>query len=536
MRSRLESSGQRVRVMTVFASLVNAAPWQEWIRPLGNTLGLMAGAGFIALLGGVLTGLAVQRVGMRRSGALDAVWLANLVRSGLVMSIALPLILHAAAWEATAGKFGWLVQLSSGGNLPWVTWIHGVHGIAILGLATERGLASIPTSLQESISLQRRWRHRLSLSLTLAFPWIGVGLCLVLLLAATEMTVVNLHSVRTIADQFYLLHAASPSEASVVAVLGMPMLLASLMILVWRPIQKRSTVIDAAPWWTPRGSDLDLAVNPSRPWANGIAAGLSLFALAVCLGIPVAGLLIQAGHTVDVVEGERLTTWSWRSLVVSLSEAPATFQREYTWTFLLGTCTAVISLPIAWLLARWARWRPSAQGILDAIALILFAIPGPVVGLMVVRVFALPLPGLDVIATETIIPTCLAVGLRATVVAYGVMRASYAGISDEVIDSARMDGGVTWLIRAVEIPLLRWHLVLAAACAGMVAAGDVPAMLPVLPPGVVTVSTRLFSLLHSGARYQEASLAFWYLAALLVLFVVFRSSRKRHAEKTRLLD
>ena len=47
--------------------------------------------------------------------------------------------------------------------------------------------------------------------------------------------------------------------------------------------------------------------------------------------------------------------------------------------------------------------------------------------------------------------------------------------------------------------------------------GDVPATLPVVPPGVTTVGTRLFGLLHSGARYQEAALAIWYLAVVLVI-------------------
>ena len=60
-------------------------------------------------------------------------------------------------------------------------------------------------------------------------------------------------------------------------------------------------------------------------------------------------------------------------------------------------------------------------------------------------------------------------------------------------------------------------LVAASLAAGLMASGDVPATLPVIPPGVTTVGTRLFGLLHSGARYQEAALAIWYIAAVVAI-------------------
>ncbi len=34
--------------------------------------------------------------------------------ASLVVAIAMPMILHAAAWEATAGKFGWMIMTQTG--------------------------------------------------------------------------------------------------------------------------------------------------------------------------------------------------------------------------------------------------------------------------------------------------------------------------------------------------------------------------------------------------------------------------------------
>ena len=64
------------------------------------------------------------------------------------------------------------------------------------------------------------------------------------------------------------------------------------------------------------------------------------------------------------------------------------------------------------------------------------------------------------------------------------------------------------------------------------ASGDVPATLPVVPPGVTTVGTRLFGLLHSGARQQEAALAIWYVG-FVVSFVMIGSLviRKRRPQR-----
>jgi iron(III) transport system permease protein len=78
----------------------------------------------------------------------------------------------------------------------------------------------------------------------------------------------------------------------------------------------------------------------------------------------------------------------------------------------------------------------------------------------------------------------------------------------------------------IELPLILPALLVASGASGAVAVADVPATLPVLPPGVSTVGTRLFGLLHSGARSQEAALAIGFLLIVLVLSVLFLTLEK----------
>jgi iron(III) transport system permease protein len=127
---------------------------------------------------------------------------------------------------------------------------------------------------------------------------------------------------------------------------------------------------------------------------------------------------------------------------------------------------------------------------------------------------------MEFLATQTLVPTMLAIGLRSGLVAYVVLRVAYTQVDECVWQSSRLDGGRLWRFWSVEIPLLGKNILAAVLAAMIVSGGDVPAALPVLPPGVTTVGTRLFGLLHSGARYQEASLAFWYVAVIIGIAVV----------------
>ena len=154
---------------------------------------------------------------------------------------------------------------------------------------------------------------------------------------------------------------------------------------------------------------------------------------------------------------------------------------------------------------------------MDLTTIVMIAIPGPIVGLTVVSIFQSNVPGFRTLYQQTLMPTILALLVRAGPVAYWVLRSGYRGIDHSVLDAAQLES--SWLRRmwSIDRPLLKVNLIAASLAAALMASGDVPATLPVIPPGVSTVGTRLFGLLHSGARYQEAALAIWYVLAVVVI-------------------
>jgi iron(III) transport system permease protein len=250
------------------------------------------------------------------------------------------------------------------------------------------------------------------------------------------------------------------------------------------------------------------------------------------VAVPIGSLIIKIGHEVSVEDDQVVAHWSAAACATRILEAPQLFAEEYTWTTILSLSTAVVALTIAWPAAAVVRTHPGWLRLLDLATITMVIIPGPVVAMTVVWIFQWEIPGFRFLYQQTIVPTVCALLARGIPVAYWILRAAYRGIDQSVIDAASLE--MSWLARVwrIDRPILGRDLLTALLGTAIVASGDVPATLPVIPPGVTTVGTRLFGLLHSGARYQEAALAIWYVATitLVSLFLL----RQRVASRVRL--
>ena len=474
-------------------------------------------------------------------------WIANALFISLIVTIALPMILHAAAWEATAGKFGWLALTQTGarstgdaytgfagvfGGLVAAGWIHGVHGSVIVAIATWAGVRRTPRPVIQRAQLEMSptlawWR----IYLPIAMPWVATGLLAVAALATTEMCVVDLYGYRTVTDLFYLQFAIDASSESVVRVCALPLvfILAILFVVRTRLVSQRS--VQSAVLETE-----DSGVG-SPHFADAVSPLTNLTAMTVAVGfvcltgvVPVLGLVIKLGHEVEVQDTVRKVSWSAEKCLENLLLAPGTFHAEYTWTAVIAASTAVAAVTFAWLAAVAGRENSTARGWLDILAIGMVLIPGPIVALAVVRSFQIDWTLARTLYHETIVPTCIALVFRAGPVAYWIMRSAYQGVGERVTELAKTEMSFTSRVWNVDRPLLARAFAGAVIASAIVASGDVPAMLPVVPPGVTTVGTRLFEQLHSGARYQEASLAIWYVMAVsIVASIWIHVLRRTHA-------
>lgn len=498
----------------------------SWIRPLELTLQLMGLSVLLAAATGITLAFLLSMIpGHNATGR--GVRLFCLI--SLVGCIATPMILHAAAWEATAGKFGWLTFSQTAarnytglagryGGMVACVWIHGLFGAAIVTLATWLGTARIASPIIDQSRLDGGpiwiwWRVRLPI----AAPWVLTGLLATAILAATEMTVVDLYGVRTLADEFYLFHAAQPSLISIMMVLVLPCILAIAvvsLVLFWQRRRFETSTPDQI-------ATIAQHDEPIGKSAVVVAALIATTSAGLMFIFPLAGLVLVTGRQI-VVDGSQATMdWSFGRCTEVLASAPLEFSREYLWTAALALSVGVISVVAGWLLASATRQRPALGKTVDALSLLLFLIPGPIIGLALVRFFTLPIPGFHSLYHESLLPTIVALLVRALPISFWIIRAGYSGIDSSIIDVAQLD--LSWVRRmwTVDRPLLARTLLVAGFASAIMASGDVPVSLPVLPPEVVTVGTRLFALLHSGARNQEAALSFWYVGSIVLASVVF---------------
>jgi iron(III) transport system permease protein len=487
----------------------------------------------IALPLGVAWGWALSRLSGRgrAEGAAGAVLRSVLAGLGtlsivaLFVMLAMPLYIHAAGWEATAGKFGWL-PLVQGGPRFWfrglmaAAWIHGTYGACWIALAVMIAYRSLPRALDDAGRIDaglvlRDGKVRLPLSA----GWIGAATAWSAILAATEMTVADLYAVRTVADDVYKVYALQPEAVPVLVSTVVPPLLA--MPLVWWST-RRLTVRR----WSGRGRGEAVSLLPRGEERGrslitvGVAAAIALLMTVLVAAVPLGALVVKAGWTTVVEGGELRASFAWSVAAESLSRAPRSFGRELIWTAQLAGFAVLVTLPLVWGLAAAAQDRSWWRRVAPWLAVLLVMIPGPVVSMWVIWLFNRP--SLGFFYDRTLLPSLCAVMPRAVPIAYLVMRANYRGLDPAVGELAAIDGPSHWQrLWRVQWPRLRRGVLLAVLAVVLVVVGDLSATILVLPPSVTTVSSRLFGLLHSGVRNMEASLALLvaFFAAVLALWI-----------------
>ena len=204
----------------------------------------------------------------------------NLAWIVLLTMLAIPLYLHAAGWEATAGKFGW-IPLVQGGTRFWfrgllaASWIHGTYGACWVTMATILGLRSVPKSIHQLTHVDGGGgRITWFVQLPIVLPWVVAAAIWNCVIAATEMTVADLYGVRTVADDVYKVYALRPESVSMLLTSWIP--IAIVAITLWTLASRR---YDAATWrkWLGEGrygESSEHAALQSRlidaPWQQGL--------------------------------------------------------------------------------------------------------------------------------------------------------------------------------------------------------------------------------------------------------------------------
>lgn len=447
-----------------------------------------------------------------------------------------PLYLVAAGWQAGFGLQGWYAiafrtpALLQGFGAA--IWIHSLAATAWVVLIVGIGFRLVEPEFEEQALLDGPpSRVFFSVTLPSAAPALGVAALWIAIVTSAEMTVTDLFAVRTYAEEIYTSYAVMPDPE------GLPLsMLPGMSLIAGLAAASLLLAMRLAPHGRP------LSLRPCRRFALGrwrvplaVLVGLMLLAL---IGVPLANLCYKAGVVVLQTEAGRVRSWSAAKCVEIVASSPIRYQTEFTWSILLGVLSATTSVVIGAALGWFARRGRGRTAALLTLIAVLLAIPGPMVGLAVIRLLNRPeLPLLANLYDRSVLAPWLAQTLRTLAPATLILWHALRTVPQELLDGASIDGAGRWSrFWHAGLASRRSALAVAWLVAFALALGELAATVLVVPPGMIPLSVRIFDLLHSGVQDQVAGIClammagFAGIAGAIALLAGFRSGNRRSGQ------
>ncbi len=464
---------------------------------LGNTLFLCATTCAISLpLGTILAWLLVRTdLPFRRAG---------LVLFGVMLFV--PLYLQAAAWQAGFGIQGWYTLGYAGPvwleGWTGAIWVHAMAALPWVVLIVGAGFWLVEPELEEQALLDGSpWQVFCRVTLRGSLGAIGVAAIWVVILTAGEMTVTDLFGVRTYAEEVYTRQAVGPQPEDLP--LG---LMPGVILTTWLVLAGLVLVGRLAP--------RDRPVSPGGRvvfplgWRRGPLAAAVALALLLVVGLPLGSLCYKAGIVVTQADGAYVRSWSLGKCLLVVAEGPVRYAKEFRWSLVIGILAATVSAALATVLGWIARAGKLRAVLVLVITALCLAVPGPIVGLAVIRLLNRPeVPLLVYLYDQSILAPVLALSVRALGPATLVMWHALRSIPPEMLDSAAVDGaGPVGQLWRIALPCRVWALAVAWLVALAIALGDLAASVLVVPHGLPTLSIHIFNLLHYGVEDRVAGI------------------------------
>jgi iron(III) transport system permease protein len=466
-----------------------------------ETIRLVLGTELIALAAGIPLALLLFRTDVPGRKFLLAI---------LAISAFVPLPLHATAWLGALGNAGRMQAIGirpvlvgrwgaavihALAALPWVVFLAGV------------GFRTVEPELEESAELDMpAWRVCSRVTLRRSLGALAAAALAVAVLTAGDMTVTDLLQVRTYAEEAYVQFTLGegPADAAVVSIPPLVVLCGALLILA-RGLRRADPARLASAFARARRWELGA-------WRVPLGAGLILF-VGDLVAVPLYSLIWRAGRVGGRARLGQPPAWSLSGLAGTLRFAASESWEPIRTSLLLAAIAATFTVALAWSLS-WVcrRSRPWRLVALAAIALTL-ATPGPVAG-MAMELAYLRLPSIY----DSPAMVVLAQAMRTIPYALLILWPALQVLPGELLESAAVDGLDAWgIVRRVAVPLSARTTLLAWAATFILAFGELPATNLLQPPGVTTITFRIWTLLHTGVESHLAGVALITLGVITVL-------------------
>ena len=423
--------------------------------------------------------------------------------------LAVPLYVFAGSWNAGFGSQGWwpLAQVVAVkfdvAALLAVIFIHSVAAIPWVCLITWCGLIWSQRSLEESALSEAGNRAVLLRVVAPGLrPWLILTSFWVCVPILTEMVVTNLYQVPTVAERVYL-----DASRGTVSPLTYPVAVALCMLpvvgfalLLTRGLPPWSEMIARTRQHSSRVLQLGV-------WRMAISAACWLLLVALVY-LPIANLIVKAGWQ-PYMDSQNMTRYGWTvwRFAVTLRESLTLFLSEFYWSAVLAITAASVAMVLAACLVKlaskgWCRW------LVGLLMLAMVGTPGALVGVLCIYLMNRSEPAiLGQLYDQTIAAPVLAQQFRLLPLAWLFVQGIVASIDRRSWELAKLEGLSTLqVVRTLLWPQTGSLWLVAWMILALVSVGELSTTILVLPPGVTTLSMRLFEMLHFGMRHQDSGL------------------------------
>ncbi|MGL4420723.1 MAG: hypothetical protein ACRCZF_08680, partial [Gemmataceae bacterium] len=340
-----------------------ATAWLEWrrIAPLlGNTIGLAAIAIVVAVPFGTLAGILLARF---------RVPFASFIESSFLLLVFIPLPILAIAWQVILSRFLPPLVLEPG-MVAWRPWsqgllpagfVHGMVALPVVALIVRFGLQYTNQSLEDLATLQdsrQQWWRRVLIP-QLRRPLL-VAVAFVVVQTFTEIPITDSMMVRTYAEEVYTQLIVGPDRVPETVASTFP----GVLLVVCMMAYLQRTWVGLQPDTTATDTPLLRRGRPAR-----IVFFLGILTLIVVV-LPLVAITVPLRWWRDPGTAQRI-----------LTDALIAHGSPLISSLLAAVATGVLTTALAILAVYRTRPHRIDRRILELFAMLIWAMPGPLVGL-----------------------------------------------------------------------------------------------------------------------------------------------------------
>jgi iron(III) transport system permease protein len=452
----------------------------------------------------------------------------GIVRWLLLVGLLTPLSLQAAAWQAAAGPGGWLSGLASAttssstayawgwwGLSGWwgAIWVHGLGAMPWVALFTWATVRTVPAPWEEeSLIDASSWKVLWVITVRVALRGIAAAGIWVAVICATEIAVTDFFLTapgqHTFAEEIYVAASLGVLGDAVAGIAGHDLLLGTLILAV---VAAAALVLlaDQLPQALGEESHRRWQWRPRR--GQWLATSLVWWVALTATVVPLASLAWKAGLTSQRIGDQTVREWDVAKVIELTASSPWEQRREWFWTLLISSTAALLAITLAVHLVWCTRNRLVARMAVVVLMASALAVPGPLLSVIVIRLVNQPASSFAGVLTwlydRTLFAPIVVQTVRVLPVVWLACWSLLASFPQQLIEHARSDGlGTVGQLWRVVLPARWLEMAVVTAMAFALMSGELSATLLVTPPGVTTLSVRLFGLLHYGVDDRAAAI------------------------------